>query len=247
MCANNSKAAAVAAFLSPNGQIAVLAELTCQTASVAASQPFQQLCRKAANALAITPEATLAEEIGALAASTAEDIQLSRFFRIETTGNGKAAILCNEPGTIAVLVHAVVIKAASLGHPELDHLLKDLAEQVATNKPIATTRGQVERKTVIKEEDAIEAGYEARIEKAYAENADHGKAVVLEFEAARNARMNDFFSKACLLEQPFIKNPNITTREQIAAVAKQIGDRIRIDRFACFQAGESNEGFPLGF
>ena len=50
-----------------------------------------------------------------------------------------------------------------------------------------------------------------------------------------------FYQDACLVEQPFVKDANITVGEYTKATAKQIGGNISISRFRRYEKGEGIE------
>ncbi|OQX62267.1 MAG: translation elongation factor Ts [Desulfococcus sp. 4484_241] len=51
-------------------------------------------------------------------------------------------------------------------------------------------------------------------------------------------KMKKFYKEACLMEQQYIKDPNITIADYLNEVVAKIGENIRINRFARFQVGE---------
>src|SRR5512136_826047 len=51
-------------------------------------------------------------------------------------------------------------------------------------------------------------------------------------------RMSKFYSEACLLEQPFVKDPSITVRDHVAIHIQKIGENIQVRRFVRFRVGE---------
>jgi elongation factor Ts len=51
-------------------------------------------------------------------------------------------------------------------------------------------------------------------------------------------RMSKYYSEACLLEQPFVKDPGITVQDHIAAHIQKIGENIQVRRFVRFKLGE---------
>jgi elongation factor Ts len=51
-------------------------------------------------------------------------------------------------------------------------------------------------------------------------------------------RMSKYYSEACLLEQPFVKDPNVTIRDYIAGHIQKIGENIQVRRFVRFKLGE---------
>jgi elongation factor Ts len=54
--------------------------------------------------------------------------------------------------------------------------------------------------------------------------------------------MKKFFSEVALLEQQYIKNPDITIQDLMNELIAKTGENIVINRYIRFQLGESNEG-----
>ena len=53
-------------------------------------------------------------------------------------------------------------------------------------------------------------------------------------------KLEKFFQNKCLLDQGFVKrNSEVTVKEHLGGVAKQLGDEITIRRFIRFQVGET--------
>jgi elongation factor Ts len=51
-------------------------------------------------------------------------------------------------------------------------------------------------------------------------------------------RVSKFYSETCLLDQPFVRDPNITVRDHIAAHIQKIGENIQVRRFVRYRLGE---------
>ncbi|MDA7618548.1 translation elongation factor Ts, partial [Verrucomicrobia bacterium] len=54
-------------------------------------------------------------------------------------------------------------------------------------------------------------------------------------------KMEKFFQNICLVDQGFVKNGEITVKEHIASVGKELDDTISISRFLRFQVGEGED------
>jgi elongation factor Ts len=50
-------------------------------------------------------------------------------------------------------------------------------------------------------------------------------------------RMEKFFSETCLLEQPFIKDPEVKVQDRIKEVIAKVGENIVVRRFCRYQLG----------
>jgi elongation factor Ts len=53
-----------------------------------------------------------------------------------------------------------------------------------------------------------------------------------------DGRLEKFYSEACLLEQPFVKDTDRTVKDLITAVIARTGENIKIRRFVRFRLGE---------
>jgi elongation factor Ts len=54
-------------------------------------------------------------------------------------------------------------------------------------------------------------------------------------------RLEKFFSEVCLIDQPFIKNPDQTIQNMLNEAISRIGENIAIRRFVRYQLGETVE------
>ena len=51
-------------------------------------------------------------------------------------------------------------------------------------------------------------------------------------------KLDKYFSTVCLLEQPFVKNPDQTIRELLTENIAKLGENLVVERFARYQLGE---------
>ena len=70
-----------------------------------------------------------------------------------------------------------------------------------------------------------------------AQAAESGKPEAIQEKIALG-RMNKFYKENCLVDQDFVKNGDITVRDYIAGVAKELGDEIKVVDFARIALGE---------
>jgi elongation factor Ts len=54
-------------------------------------------------------------------------------------------------------------------------------------------------------------------------------------------KMEKFYQEVCLIEQSFIKNPDLTVKELLEELVIKLGENIVIRRFVRFQLGETLE------
>jgi elongation factor Ts len=109
-------------------------------------------------------------------------------------------------------------------------LAKDLAMQVAAASPTYVCREEVPE-TVLEKERAIL--------KAQAASTGKPEAVV---ERMVQGRLEKFFSETCLLEQPFIRDPQVTVQDLIKGIIAKVGENVVVRRFCRYQLGGTSGG-----
>jgi elongation factor Ts len=113
--------------------------------------------------------------------------------------------------------------------PDFQDLVKDIAMHIAAAAPRFVRREEVPADVVAKEKEIL-AGSEDL--KSKPENVR---------EKIVEGRINKFFEEICLIEQPFVKDPNSTVKAMIEAKQAKIGEKIDVRRFVRYQLGEGIE------
>ena len=133
-------------------------------------------------------------------------------------------------GKIGVLIEVNCETDFVARTPEFQGLVKDLAMQVAAASPRWVRREETPA-------DTVEA--EHNIYKAQAGGSGKPPAVIEKIIAGK---LEKFFADTCLLEQPFIKDPQRTVGQLVTDSIAKIGENIVVRRFARFQLGELTAG-----
>lgn len=105
---------------------------------------------------------------------------------------------------------------------------KDVGMQIAATNPISMTReevpaDQLEREKDIYKQQALEAGKPENI-----------------LDKIITGKLDKFYSENCLLEQKFVKDPDITIQDKLNELIAKMGENISIKRYARFQVGQDN-------
>jgi elongation factor Ts len=111
-------------------------------------------------------------------------------------------------------------------NPDFQALVKDLAMHIAALDP------QFIRKEDVTE-DVLAKEREIYTEQARATGKPEGV-----LNKMVEGRMSKFYSEACLMEQPFVKDPTLSVRDHIAAHIQKIGENIQVRRFVRYKLGE---------
>ncbi len=111
-------------------------------------------------------------------------------------------------------------------NPDFQALAKDLAMHVAASEPRFVNKEDVT-------EDVLAGEREIYADQARATGKPENV-----LEKIVEGRISKFYSEACLMEQPFVKDPSVSVREHIAAHIQKIGENIQVRRFVRYQLGE---------
>ena len=103
-------------------------------------------------------------------------------------------------------------------------LVKDITQQIAAANPSYVKREDVPASTVESEKEI----YRAQVKDKPPQAVD--KIVA--------GKLEKFYSTVCLIEQPFVKNTEITIKDHITAKVAQLGENIVVRRFTRWQVGE---------
>ncbi|MCX8006735.1 MAG: translation elongation factor Ts [Coriobacteriia bacterium] len=237
----------VAAYVSEDKRVGVLLEVNCETDFVARNADFLAFVNDLATHIAAAAPAdvqelaaqtftgrthSVQEVLGETVGKLGENMNITRFTRREVAGTGAVASYIHMGGKIGVLVEASFTKPETAQHAALAALLKDVAMQVAAASPIAVSREEVPA-------DVVE--HELSIYRAQA--AESGKPEPIQQKIAEG-RLQKFYKEVCLLEQAFVKDPDISVQDLVARVSKELGDTVSIVAFDRFQLGETADSQP---
>jgi elongation factor Ts len=198
-------------------------ELNCETDFVAKNDEFKELAHSLTKLIAKEDPAdvdaflastckdcgkVISEIIKEKISSIGEKITVRRFVRYE--GNTAAYV---HNGKIGVLLKADKAEA---------ELMNDICLHIASSAPEFVSRAQIPQ-SVIEEETRIEMGKED-----LAKKPEEIRAKIVE------GRVNKIMAEKVLLEQPFIKDPNVT-------IAQLIEGKLIVETFTRYVLGEGLE------
>jgi len=111
------------------------------------------------------------------------------------------------------------------GFKELVH---NLSIQIAATNPVSVSRDSVSKDLVKKEKNI------------YMEQAKSSNKPENVIEKIVEGKMDKYFQENCLLEQPFIKDPDKTIKDLITETIATLGENIALGRYIRFAIGESH-------
>jgi elongation factor Ts len=169
---------------------------------------------------------TVDEVVKVKGAETGEVTVLRRFVRFSGAENSAVATYLHLGGRIGVMIEVKAGKAETLSADAFKTLLKDVTMHIAAANPEFLERSEVPESVVAKEKEI------------YAESDRLKGKPAAALEGILNGMLNKFYSQVCLLEQGFIKDPDKSVGDLVAATGKELGDTLTVQRFARFAVGE---------
>lgn len=223
----------VAAYVSDDKKVGAVVEVNAETDFVSKNDEFKtfvndvarQIVEKnPANVEELLAQPSIAESgktvqevLTNKIATIGENMTIRRFARFESTGI--VASYIHGEGKIGVLVD---MENAT---PEL---AKDICMQIAAAKPEFLNREAVTAERVAKEMEILKA-----------QAMNEGKPAEIA-EKMVQGRINKFYGEICLLEQPFVKDPDIKINKLLESKCAKINNFARLEKGEGIEKVEEN-------
>ncbi len=213
-----------------NDSEAVLLEVNSETDFVAKNEEFKSFVQELATIILNSPlkkdeevlsytvdGETIQDKVVAITAKIGEKISFRRFIKVEKTSSQHFGSYLHMGGKIGALV---VVDGAN------EEVAKDVAMHVAAMSPVCLSRDLVPSEMLDREASVIKE-----------QVMNEGKPADIA-EKMVQGRLNKFYKEICLLEQPFIKDNDVTVE---AYVKKNNGTVISMMRFAVGEGIEKKQ------
>ena len=142
------------------------------------------------------------------------------------TAEGLIAAYIHAGGKIGVLVDVNCETDFVARTEDFQNLAKEIAMHIAAMNPIAISREDVPAEIIEKEKEILQVEAAA--------SGKHEKVL----DKIVEGRLEKFFTEQCLLEQAYVKNPEITVKDLIYDTMAKLGENIAVRRFTRYQLGE---------
>jgi len=146
-----------------------------------------------------------------------------------TASEGQIQSYIHAGGKIGVLVEVNCETDFSGKTDDFTEFAKNIAMHIAATNPLAVDRDGISREILDKEKE---------IYSSQARESGKPEKVI---EKIVEGKMKKFYSESCLLEQQYVKNPDITIQDLLNEMIAKTGENIILKRFARFQLGEVDD------
>ena len=132
-------------------------------------------------------------------------------------------------GRIGVLIEVNCETDFVAKTPEFKSFVRDIAMHIAAANPSFLDRTEVPNETLDKEREIL---------RAQALNEGKPEKIV---DRMVEGRVEKFYKENCLVDQPFVKNHDMTIAQYVNERIQQTGENIKIRRFVRYEMGEGLE------
>src|SRR5918997_6396103 len=105
-------------------------------------------------------------------------------------------------------------------------LAREIAMHIAAAAPLYVKREDIPGDVLEKEKEIYRAQFAGQNKPANV------------IDKIAEGKLESFFSQVCLMDQPSVRDPNITIKQMVANAAAKTGENVTISRFARFKLGE---------
>ncbi|HVG86451.1 MAG TPA: translation elongation factor Ts [Vicinamibacterales bacterium] len=145
------------------------------------------------------------------------------------TNNGLIGHYIHMGGKVGVLVEVNCETDFVARTDDFQTLAKEVAMHIAAADPKFVRRQDVPADVLEKEREIYRAQF-----------AGSGKPANV-IEKIIDGKLESYYAQTCLLDQPSVRDPNLTIQQMVSAATAKTGENVTIARFARFKLGENAE------
>lgn len=226
------------------GNTGVILEVNSETDFVARNDGFRNLVQDMAHhvlhavdavgdileqAFHKNPTQKVGDALKEAIATIGENIVIRRFEKYNATATSVVHTYLHGEGKIGVMVEVAASTPEAASNPELKTFAQDVCLHIAAMNPMAISSEQIPADVVAKEKEILTA-----------KNLESGKKPEM-VEKIVEGQIRKFLAENCLLDQTFVKNPDMKVSDLAKAVGKTIGADVSVKRFVRFELGAGIE------
>ena len=222
-------------FVQSNGKTGVVGEVNSETDFVARNDGFRAFVKDISEHAMVSAEGEILkqtfkngklieEELKSQIATIGENIVIRRVTKYNLEGSGYIHTYLHGEGKIGVMV-----EVGGTDTPDLRTFATDVCLHIAAMNPAAISADQMPAELVAKEKEVLRA-----------KALEQGKKPEM-IDKIVEGQIRKFLAESCLLDQAFVKNPDIKVSDYMKETAKKTGGEVKVRRFVRFELGEGIE------
>jgi elongation factor Ts len=142
-----------------------------------------------------------------------------------STSEGLVASYIHMGGKVGVLIEVACETDFVARTDDFKEFVHNVAMHIAAASPVAVTRDEVDPSLIEKEKE-IYAG----------QMQEQGKPAEM-IDKIVEGKVDKYYSEICLLEQKYVRNPDMTVEDYLKSIIGSLGENMAIKRFTRYQIG----------
>ena len=217
-------------FVSRNDNFkAFVADITKHVLTINLTTPILE------QAYAKSPGKTVGDALKEAIAFIGENIVIRRTEKYTVTGSGLVHTYIHGEGKIGVMIEVGAANAAAATSADAKTFAADVCLHIAAMSPMAVSSDQIPAAVVAKEKEILKA-----------KNLEQGKKPEM-IEKIVEGQIRKFLAENCLLDQAFVKNPDLKVSDYMKEAGKKAGGDLTIKRFVRVELGAGIEKKVVDF
>lgn len=172
---------------------------------------------------------TIGDVLKEAIATIGENIVIRRSEKYTTNDTGLVHSYIHGEGKIGVLIEVAAANATAANSADAKTFASDVCLHIAAMNPMALSSDQIPADVVAKEKEILKA-----------KNLEQGKKPEM-LDKIVEGQIRKFLAENCLLDQSFVKNPDLKISDYQKEASKKAGGDLTIKRFVRFELGAGIE------
>ncbi len=221
-----------------NGKSGSVVEVNSETDFASRNDKFKDLVANIAqhvHGATAVDEAHIGELVRAAVATIGENMVFRRSEKYSVQGEGLVHTYIHGEGKIGVMVEVGAANAAAGNSADAKTFAADICLHIAAMNPMTVSSEQIPANVVAKEKEILKA-----------KALEEGKKPEM-LDKIVEGQIRKFLAQNSLLDQPFVKNPDLKVSDYMKEVSKKAGGDLTIKRFVRFELGAGIEKKVVDF
>ena len=221
-----------------NGKTGAVVEINSETDFASRNEKFKELVNTITQYVLTSPsvDKTKTDDMIKHAVATiGENMVFRRSEKYTAHGEGLVHTYVHGEGKIGVMIEVSAANAAAAASPEARTFASDVCLHIAAMSPMALSSSEMNADVVAKEKDILKQ-----------KNLESGKKPEM-VDKIVEGQIRKFLAENCLIDQPFVKNPDLTISAYGKETSKKAGGDLTIKRFVRFELGAGIEKKVVDF